>query len=86
MDTLSRPPREGGRRGVKEKLCYIAFDYDTELKSIAGSSDKEQTHMLSDGNIITVGAESFRCASVFFQPVSSAFEPAESTTLLSTTL
>ena len=34
--------REVGR-GVKEKLCYIAFDYDTELKSTAESSDKKQT-------------------------------------------
>ena len=68
-------------RGVKEKPCYIAFDYDTELKSIAESSDKKQTHMLSDGNIITVRAERFRCMSVF--PVS--FIGAESTTLLSTT-
>ena len=52
-------------RGVKEKLCYIAFDYDTKLKSTAESSYKKQTHMLSDGNIITVGAERFRCARVF---------------------
>ena len=56
--------REIGR-DAKEKLCYIALDYDTELKSIAESSDKKQIHMLSDGNIITVGAERFRCASVF---------------------
>ena len=52
-------------RDVKEKLCYIAFDYDTELKLTAESSDKNQTHMLSDGNIITVGAERFPCTSVF---------------------
>ena len=50
---------------VKEKLCYIALDYDTELKSTSESSDKKQTHMLSDGNIIPVGAERFRCTSVF---------------------
>ena len=50
--------REIGR-GVKEKLCYIAFDKNTELKSIAESYDKKQTDMLSDGNIITVGAERF---------------------------
>ena len=55
--------REIGR-DVKEKLCYIAFDYDAELKSTAESSDKNQTYMLSDGNIITVGAERFRCTSV----------------------
>ena len=68
-------------RGVKEKPCYIAFDNDTELKSIAESSDKKQTHMLSDGNIITVCAERFRCTSVF----PASFIGAESTTLLSTT-
>ena len=51
-------------RDVKEKLCYIAFVQDTELKLIAESSDKKQTHMLSDGNNITVGAERFRCPSV----------------------
>ena len=56
--------REIGR-DLKEKLCYVAFDYDTELKLTAESSDKNQTHMLSDGNIIAVGAEHFRCASVF---------------------
>ena len=52
--------REIGR-GVKEKLCFIAFDYDTELKSIAESSNKKQTRVLSDGNNISVGAECFRC-------------------------
>jgi len=55
--------REIGR-DVKEKFCYIAFDYDTELKSTAERSDN-QIHMLSDGNIITVGAERFRRESVF---------------------
>ena len=55
-------------RDVKEKLCYIALDYDTELKSTAESSDKEKTYELPDGNIITVGAERFRCAEVLFQP------------------
>ena len=49
---------------VKEKLCYIGLDYDTQLKSTTESFDLKQTHMLSDGNIITVGAERFRCTSV----------------------
>ena len=51
-------------RDVKEKLCYMSFDNDTELKSTAESSDKNQTHMLFDGNTITVDAERFRCSSV----------------------
>ena len=52
---------------VPEELCYIALDYDTVLTLTAESSDKKQTHMLSDGNIITV-APNVPVARVFFQP------------------
>ena len=49
---------------VKEIFCYITFDFDTEPKSTAESSDKNQTHMFFDGNIINVDAERFCCTSV----------------------
>jgi len=55
-------------RDVKEKLCYIALDFDTEMKESTESSDKEKTYELPDGNIITVGSERFRCPEVLFQP------------------
>merc|ERR1712008_575963 len=48
-------------RDVKEKLSYIALDFDTEMKEATESSDKEKTYELPDGNIITVGSERFRC-------------------------
>ena len=38
---------------VKEKLCYIASDYDTVLQSTL-EIDKEKTYVLPDGNINTV--------------------------------
>ena len=47
-------------RDVKEKLSYIALDFDTEVKAATESSDKEKTYELPDGNIITVGSEHFR--------------------------
>jgi actin-related protein len=55
-------------RDVKEKLSYIAIDFDTEMKEAIESSDKEKTYELPDGNIITVGHERFRCPEVLFSP------------------
>jgi len=59
--------REIGR-DVKENLCYIGLDYDTDLKLIA-EIDKKETYDLPDRNI-TVGAERFCCVEVLFQPCS----------------
>merc|ERR1711998_458647 len=55
-------------RDVKEKLSYIALDFDHEMKITSQSSDKEKTYELPDGNIITLGNERFRCPEVLFQP------------------
>jgi len=55
-------------RDVKEKLAYIALEFDSEMKASTESSDKEKTYELPDGNIITVGSERFRCPEVLFQP------------------
>jgi len=55
-------------RDVKEKLSYIALDFDSEMKSATESADKEKTYELPDGNIITVGSERFRCPEVLFNP------------------
>jgi len=55
-------------RDVKEKLSYIALDFDAEMKASTESSEKEKTYELPDGNIITVGSERFRCPETLFQP------------------
>jgi len=55
-------------RDMKEKLSYIALDFDSEMKAASESLDKEKTYELPDGNIITVGSERFRCPEVLFQP------------------
>jgi len=55
-------------RDVKEKLCYLALDFDTDMKKATESADIEKTYELPDGNIITLGSERFRCPEVLFQP------------------
>jgi len=55
-------------RDIKEKLSYVALDFDAELKASTETSEKEKTYELPDGNIITVGSERFRCPEVLFQP------------------
>lgn len=54
---------------MKEKLCYVAMDFNEEMQNVAPYNYKvDKTYELPDGEKITIGSERFMCAEALFKP------------------
>jgi actin-related protein len=53
---------------IKEKKCYVALDYHTEMLAFENDKSKQTSYELPDLNTIALGNERFRCPEALFMP------------------
>ena len=60
-------------RDIKEKHCYVAYDYDAELQKAKNTSECNVSYTLPEGNEMTFGEERFTAPELLFKPQMDIF-------------
>ncbi|KAL5527022.1 hypothetical protein ACEPAG_5813 [Sanghuangporus baumii] len=55
-------------RDIKEKMCYVALNFEKELETATTASTIDKTYELPDGRTVTIGDERFRTPEALFDP------------------
>lgn len=66
--TMTTSAQREVARDIREKLCYVAEDFDAELQRAQAGNELDKNYQLPDGQVITLGDERFRCPEVLFKP------------------
>lgn len=62
-------------RDIKEKCCYVAYDFEEELQLCANNKKEYiMPYEMPDGNVMHIGTERFRTPEALFQPSHSGKE------------
>nr|QGN00925.1 Arp2D [Drosophila pseudoobscura] len=55
-------------RLMKEKLCYVGYDFEQEKRLAEDTTALVESYTLPDGRVIKIGGERFEAPEAFFQP------------------
>ena len=55
-------------RDIKEKLSYVALNFDEECQAAAQPTTCQKSYSLPHGGKVTIGSERFRCPEALFRP------------------
>jgi actin len=60
-------------RDIKERLGYVALDFDAEMQKAATTSDLNASYTIPNGKEVVIGNERFRCPELLFKPNLNGF-------------
>lgn len=55
-------------KDIKEKKCYVALDYESEMHEFDSGDSKTTMYEMPDGQTVKIGNQQIKCAEALFKP------------------